>query len=424
MKNSNLIFAMLALLVLMSSSCMKDKCKRTVTYSTFDPVYLSYDEARSSVAVEEARNLEETGKLYFTGDFILINEYLEGVHIIDNSDPSNPSTVAFLKIPGNVDVAMKGSRLFADSGPDLLTFDFSNPINPVLIDRQENALPYPHFMQVWADQSQGVVIAINETVHEDVVEYDCGTSAPVPNVGGGFGGGIAFDNQFNDMAAAESAPSQSGGGSMARFTVAQDYLYVVSNTSLLPFNVSSGVPSEEYSQQIGWGIETIFPFKDKLFIGSTTGMLIYDISNGGQPVELGRFDHVNSCDPVVANEDYAFVTLRSENVCRGVDRLDLLDINDLMNPELLLSCDMSSPKGLGLDGDHLFVCDDGIKVYDISDPLQLCESQIVKTGDDGSFDLIPRDGLLMVVGEDGFYQYDYTNIDDIRLLSVINVNRQ
>ena len=60
-----------------------------------------------------------------------------------------------------------------------------------------------------------------------------------------------------------------------------------------------------------WNVETIFPFKDKLFIGSQNGMFVYNINNADNPSLVGQFSHVQSCDPVIADDDYAYVTLRT-----------------------------------------------------------------------------------------------------------------
>ncbi len=413
MRNNPIVFLILLLLVC-GSSCSKDKCKETHSRVVRTAVYMPYDEARSSVAVEPPRAIQQTGKLYFIDDYVLVNEYLQGIHVIDNADPSNPITLSFVNIPGNVDIAVRGNSLYADSGTDLLTFDFTDPSNPTLQERQENVLPYPVLEGHWFDETQGVVTEVIEEVVTEEYEFDCDSHA--------------MPNTLDDVAFFENSAAggggESGGGSMARFALAQNHLYVVTNSTLIPFDVASGLPQKREEQNIGWGLETIFPFGDKLFIGSVDGMMIYDVSDGAYPFALGSFSHVTSCDPVVANEDYAFVTLRAEATCQGVNRLDLLDIQDLNNPEHLLSCDMTNPKGLGLDENTLFVCDEGIKVYDITNPMELCDNITGNFGDSSSFDLIPRDGLLMVVADDGFYQYDYSDLENIELLSVISASAQ
>src|SRR5688500_12067850 len=60
------------------------------------------------------------------------------------------------------------------------------------------------------------------------------------------------------------------GGSLARFTIAGNYLYTVDQTDLKVFDISDPAnPVFRRSIPVGFEIETIFPFKDRLFIGST-----------------------------------------------------------------------------------------------------------------------------------------------------------
>ena len=52
----------------------------------------------------------------------------KGIHILDNTTPANPKNVAFIDIPGNMDLAVKGDILYADLYTDLVTLDISNPL--------------------------------------------------------------------------------------------------------------------------------------------------------------------------------------------------------------------------------------------------------------------------------------------------------
>lgn len=76
---------------------------------------------------------------------------------------------------------------------------------------------------------------------------------------------------------------------------------------------------------------------------------------------------------------------------------------------------MSRPFGLALDGNKLFVCDIGVKMYDISDPGKF---ELKNTISVDAFDVIAHEGILMIIGRDGLYQYDYTT-DNLTLLSHI-----
>jgi hypothetical protein len=84
---------------------------------------------------------------------------------------------------------------------------------------------------------------------------------------------------------------------------------------------------------------------------------------------------------------------------------------------------MVNPYGLGIDDDVLFVCDGtaGLKVYNASDPYLIQEKQIATFKDINAYDVIPLGNSLLMIGEDGFYQYDYTNLNNIKQISSIKV---
>ena len=167
------------------------------------------------------------------------------------------------------------------------------------------------------------------------------------------------------------------------------------------------------------GLETIFQYENKLFFGTQTGMLVYDITDPVNPVKISEFNHIQSCDPVVVEGDLAYVTLSSGNSCnRGVDRLDIIDLSDITDPQLLKSYAMTNPHGLGIDDNTLFICD-GAEIYNSEDPYDL--QLIAHFPGIHAWDVIPVQGLLLMIGDDGFYQYDYIGPDQIRLISTIPV---
>jgi len=107
----------------------------------YKPLLMPRAQLEQGVAVLPPQEMHNTGKIYLRDPYILINERYEGVHIINNQTPASPQPIAFLRIPGNVDVAMKGNMLYADSGPDLLTFDLSNMQAARLLNRVKDAVP-------------------------------------------------------------------------------------------------------------------------------------------------------------------------------------------------------------------------------------------------------------------------------------------
>jgi hypothetical protein len=176
--------------------------------------------------------------------------------------------------------------------------------------------------------------------------------------------------------------------------------------------------------EIGWGIETIFPYKNNLFIGSQNGMHIFNVSEPTSPEYISTFAHVSSCDPVVANDTIAFVTLRSGNTCQGFNnQLDVIDIKNLNNPFLIKSYSMLNPHGLGLDNTTLFVCEGsyGLKIFDVSDIMKIGDHLLKFYDTFQAFDVIPYNKDLILIGEDGLYQFDYSDVENIKLLSQINI---
>lgn len=233
---------------------------------------------------------------------------------------------------------------------------------------------------------------------------------------------ICFSCSNSDIQFANNPSSTGTGGSTARFAVVDDFLYTVDENNLKLFNISQDEkPVFSNDIAIGTGIETIFPKGNTLFIGSQLGMYIYDISAPANPNLLSIYQHVFSCDPVVADDNYAYVTLRSiENRCGRINnQLDIVDIRDLENPQGIKEYPMTHPKGLSIDSNskELFVCDDGLKVFDASDVLNLVQKQHFNIE---ANDVIALGNLLMVIGDDGLYQYDYSG-NNLELQSVIPI---
>jgi hypothetical protein len=129
---------------------------------------------------------------------------------------------------------------------------------------------------------------------------------------------------------------------------------------------------------------------------------------------------------VVVDDNYAYITLRSGPTCRNttLNQLDVVDIRDLQNPKLVKTYPMANPHGLGKDGNTLFICDGtaGLKVYNAADVLKIDQNKIGSQAIH-SYDVIPYGNLAIVTGEDGLYQYDYSDPKNLKLLSRIAIAR-
>ena len=410
-----LVFALFSCFAL--NSCIKDSCKKTTTYTILKPVYKNWDEVKLDIKSSPARSVSHPGKLYIKGNFIFLNEIDKGVHIIDNSNPANPKNIAFINIPGNVDIAVKDDILYADIYTRLLAIDIANPLQAVITKVTESVFPQRVYNNgFYADSSKIIVDWLKK---DTTVNEDCSIS---------FSGGGAFL-----ISAIADSKSYSGttinvpgiSGSLSRFTITNSRLYTIDFERLKVFNVDvANDPLQVNSMSTNnWNAETIFPFKDKLFIGAQTGISIFNIANVNIPAYEGGFGHVRICDPVIADDNYAYVTLWSESRCAGnLNELEVLDISNIKTPILVKKYQLKSPHGLSKDGNLLFICDGsaGLKIYNAADVQNL---QLLKQVNNiNAFEVIAYNKNAIVVATDGLYQYDYSNPANISLLSKISIN--
>jgi len=135
-----------------------------------EPVYLSYKDLRQKPRILSPQRVKKAGKIYIYKDTLFINEPNVGVHVIDNSDPSHPKNLAFIDLPGNIDIAVKDGYLYADSFTDLVVLDVRDTKHIVKVHRQEEVFAYdPYQVGVkegvypcYADRKKGVVIGYKE----------------------------------------------------------------------------------------------------------------------------------------------------------------------------------------------------------------------------------------------------------------------
>ena len=156
-------------------------------------------------------------------------------------------------------------------------------------------------------------------------------------------------------------------------------------------------------------------------MGTTTGMIIYNAKNApSDPNEISDIEHVESCDPVVVSGDYAFLTMRSGNDCGSVqDELQVIDISNKYFPWVRKTYDMTNPYGLGIDNNLLFVCDgeDGLKIYDNSDPVKCGQNLLFTHENVDARDIILNNGIAILIAEHGIYQYNYSNPSNMQYIS-------
>lgn len=423
--NINTLISFLFTLLLLSGC----KDRYTEEYQSLEPVYLGYKEFRESVKVTGQQDLIKPGKIYVWGDYIFINELMKGVHVYNNTNPAVPAYVGFINIPGNVDMVVKNNILYADSYIDLVALDITDPAKATEVGRIKEIFPYsvPAYSKTGyrvgqVDNTKGVVVNWEvKKVRKEIETIDY-PIFPIYY-------GAKYDALSSNSSSGSSSQSSGAGigGSMARFGLTGNALLAVDNYSYYNIDLSTPKqPTLSSKSQINWGIETMFLSGKNMFLGTTTGMLIFDISDLNKPLYQSTFWHATGCDPVVVQNNKAYVTIRGGNACgSNVNRLDVLDVTNVLKPVLYRSYAMDEPYGLGISDELLFVCDgkSGLKVFNASDPMLVTENLLAKFPGIQAYDVIPLGKSLLMIGSDGFYQYDYSDVKNIRLLSGIKVKK-
>jgi len=135
----------------------------TVRVAGYVPVYGTAD--RQDIFFTAPLRVEDPGKIYVYGKYLLVNERRKGIHVFDNADPSAPVNLGFLQMLGNTDMAIKDGLLYADHMGNLVAlsvndFETIEEKGRLSLADWNYGLPPPagfHFECV--DAAKGVVVA-------------------------------------------------------------------------------------------------------------------------------------------------------------------------------------------------------------------------------------------------------------------------
>ena len=141
----------------------------------YRPIYAS--EVDESVSVTTSREIVNPGQIYVKGNLLLINEIGEGVHLIDNTDLSNPINRGFLRVQGSENMALRDGILYINQYTTVLAIDVNDIQNIQVISRQGTILrenefesdvpPVTGYYFECPDSSKGEVIGWQLTTIED-----------------------------------------------------------------------------------------------------------------------------------------------------------------------------------------------------------------------------------------------------------------
>ena len=364
--------------------------------------------------------MEETGKIIYYKDYIFINKPLEGIHIMNNTDPENPINQGFIQLKGSIDMAIIDDFLYADQFYAMVVLDITNMNDINLIedytvkqvfnydyywafDPVEETDAYEYYRFDPIDNEKGIVVGWDLEIRwEENYIYD-----------------IFRENTLDNVVALEDQAPKSQAGSLARFLPIDNLLYALNEWELILFEIDENKRPLRFGKTpTNSSAETLFRLNELLFVGTTTGMLVYGIEDTRNPAFFSRIDHFRSCDPVVADQDLAYVTLRGGTNCfTDRNELQIISLEDPKNLEVVSRQILFNPHGLAVHENHLIVCDGtaGIKVIDIED--RTAPTIVNMHPVDFAYDVILDYPLAIVVGDGKVYQYDISQLPELTLVS-------
>ena len=386
------------------------------------PVIMSKAEMRNSISIESARATDSDGRIYVYNDLLFYIAQNSGIHIFDNQNPSSPQNLSFIQLEGVHDISVKDNILYADNFMDLVVFDISNISDIQLVNIEEDMLTFyavfpddSQYFQYNQYLSQDEFISSYETVYmerddvennPDIISYTIGV--------------------FDDIAlSSENGGYNIGtGGSYAKFQIFNNALYTIDDYRLFTFDITdyNNISLSAETWMGGWFggamLETTYILKDNLFIGASNGMHIVSLQNEFSPTYMSSFLHATGCDPVVVEGDTAYITVRGGNSCGAIeDQINVIDVTDLSSPVEYSTYFLSSPYGLGVKDQVLYVCNDsGINVFNAQNPSEIT---LENTYNVNAKDVIALSTHLIAVGENVIHQYNYTDGFGLELIDTI-----
>lgn len=391
-------------------------------YSEYTPIEIPKEKIGELISFEAPFEVEKAGKIYIKDDLIIIGEKEKGFHFYDNSTPSNPVQTKYLKTGPTSDIAIRDNSFYLNQYNDLVTLKVDTD-NYTFTETGREKEVFNHYYYKERVSPDGYYFQPSE--NKIIVGFTKKENFKRPKLPEYT---HAQTNCFNEksvlLSDSSGGASDGQGGSFATFTLKGDYLYTVDQRKLTSFLIEGAHqenPSFVNTVNVGFGIETLFGFGENLFIGSNNAMYIYGLENPESPDLKSVSNHFRACDPVVANETNAFVTIRGGSRCGGnSNQLKVYDILDVENPILLLDKNLIQPKGLALYGKYVFVADTAIRVFDISDIANGNISLVTKI-DQNVNDLIIRDNHMFAIGDTGIFQYALENTTELNITTLSEI---
>lgn len=358
--------ALILALPLFMISCMKNKGEVSLNFTKAEAIYGDLDSLRALPLLIPTQPVVNPKSYFVSSQFVLIGELNKGIHIYDNLESQHPQRVSFIRIPNNKEFYVKDNFLYAETMYDVVKIDISDIYNPILVSRAENV-----FWEMQYNNKGQALIGFDFHFTSETFNVNSPEAKELKK------SGTLYYDYLDNLIPASNIPSSftgsyaNGKGTMNRIAVDYHHVYIIGDSKLYTLSNFSGL-NKSSEIKINSGTETIYTDNNRLYLGSTTAMTVYDASNPGNPKEVSRLEHAESCDPVLPTENIAYYTLRAvaDEGCNslGENTLNVVNVTNPQSMSLINSFELNSPYGMALAGNFLLVGegDNGLTIFDAS----------------------------------------------------------
>lgn len=308
-------------------------------------------------------------------DFLVADEV--GLHWLDLSLPREPQLLGEYPLPGARSLAVAGERVFAIDRESLFVISYEEPSSPELLA----TLPLPSrgldievagaLACVAADTAGVYVVDISDPQAPFVRAH---WNTPYHAVDLTFEDGYLFVADRHSLQVFELASGRRASADLGRpdaslhaVAVAGDYAYLIDqNFGIMVFDVSVPLAPAYAGQVEGSGEGGILVAGDRLYSGSSPGLMIFSLEKPARPAPLCAVNSTGVPVAFVAEGEHIYAAIPERA------QIDILDCTPPISPaplDELVFYSYPSDLDLAADGYAYLSCNmDGLAIIDARDP--------------------------------------------------------
>ncbi len=302
------------------------------------------------------------------GDYAYVAAYQDGLQIFNIADPANiiPKGV-FTNFSGLMrDLQIHGTNLFAATDGGLQVFDLSEPAKPRLIaDDKTLASGLSIFGDTAYVTGLGMrLVNITDPAHPRTELQNLSYGGKV----GGLSGSVAYIvsgrlQVLEFVANPQRMTRFPNIGNATNITVKGKYAYLARGSQGLSIVDVSHSPNSRVVANQAAPSDALEIHGNRAFVVGANGFRIVDVSKADQPQTIGSISGQPMLDVTVTGKTaYAIINDAADK------SLAAIDCSDFAHPRITKTIPVISA-ALATDGKFVYVTDYGLRIFDISDPL-------------------------------------------------------